>query len=86
MSDELEAQLRRHFANAAAPLAGEQFVLATAARLAARRRWSLRARSLPGLAAPVAGGLAAGLSPLRLKHARLMVMGAAAVSVWVSLI
>jgi hypothetical protein len=86
MSDELEAELRRHFANAAAPLAGEQFVLLTSARIAARRRWALSARSLPGLAATVAAGLAAGLAVLRLRHARLMAMGAAAVSVWVSLI
>jgi hypothetical protein len=86
MSDELEAQLRRHFANAAAPLASEQFVLATTARLAARRRWLPNARSLTELAATVVGGLAAGLSVLRLKHTRFMVLGAAAVSLWVSLI
>jgi hypothetical protein len=86
MSDELETQLRRHFASAATPLAAEQFVLATSERIAARRRWPLSARSLPGLAATVAGGLAAGLAVLRLRHARLMVMGAAAVSIWVSLV
>jgi hypothetical protein len=86
MSDELEATLRRRFASAAAPLAAEEFIATTAARLAATRRWSLNARGLSSLAATVAGGLATGLSALRLKHARLMVMGAAAVSVWVSLI
>ena len=85
MSDELDAALRRRFASATAPLAAEEFVAGTAARLAARRRWLLNARSLTGLAATIAGGLATGLAALRLKHARLMVMGAAAVSVWVSL-
>lgn len=85
MSDELETALRRSFATAAAPLAGEEFVAGTAARLADRRRRTLDMRGLRSLAATIAGGLAAGLVVLRLKHARLMVLGAAAVSVWVSL-
>lgn len=86
MSDELDAALRRHFASAAEPLAAEDFVAGTAARLAAARRWSLNTRSLSRGAATIAGGLAAGLAAVRLRHARLMVMGAAAVSLWASLL
>jgi len=85
MSDELDAALRRRFASAAEPLRAEDFVAAAAARRAAARRWSLSTRSLSKVAATIAGGLAAGLAAVRLKHARLMIMGAAAVSVWVSL-
>jgi hypothetical protein len=85
MSDELDAALRRRFASAATALPAKEFTARTAARLAAARRWSLHARSLTDLAATIAGGLLTGLAVLRLQHARLMAVGAAAVSVWVSL-
>jgi hypothetical protein len=85
MPDELDAALRRRFASAALPLEAEEFVAGAATRVAAARRWPFNARSPAALAATIAGGLATGLAALRLKHARLMVMGAAAVSVWVSL-
>jgi hypothetical protein len=84
MPDELDATLRRLFADADQPLAAEDFTRQLAARLAANRGWRLNVQSLGAVAGTILGGLTVALGALRLKHARLMVMGAAAVTVWVS--
>ena len=84
MPDELDVTLRRYFADAEKPLAAEDFAPQLAARLTANRSRRLQGLSLGAIADTVLGGLAGAARALRPKHARLMIMGAAAVSVWVS--
>jgi hypothetical protein len=80
MSDDLDARLLRSFASAEQPLAAEPFVAAVSARIAAARRWRLDVRSCYSVVATIAGGLGTGV--LALKRVWLLVIGAAAVTVW----
>lgn len=83
MPDELDAQLRRRFANAAEPLANDAFSAHLAARIGRERRPGLSRHALYSILGTMASGLGTGLLlPWRLRHARLMVVGAAAATVW----
>jgi hypothetical protein len=84
MSDDLDAALRRHFANAEQPLTDGEFASRLARRLVAERRWRPNLRGPYAVLGTIVSGLGLARSALRLKHARLMIMGAAAVTVWVS--
>ncbi len=79
MSDELDPVLRRLFAQASAPPAAEPFTTALEERLAAQRAWRLDGSALAGIAETVLNGLLSGLKP-----ARLLLVGAAAVTLWAS--
>jgi hypothetical protein len=82
VQDELDAQLLRRFALADRPAADEAFTTAVAQRIGAARHWRLSARGVYGVFGTICGGLAVAASALRLRHARLMMMGAAAVTLW----
>jgi hypothetical protein len=82
MQDELDAQLLRRFALAVQPAPDENFTAQIAARLGAARRWRLSAGGLYAVVRTICAGLTVAVSALRLRHARLMVLGAAAVTVW----
>jgi hypothetical protein len=80
MSDDLDARLLRSFACAEQSLAAEEFVTAVTARIAAARRWRLDVRGCYSVVGTIAGGLGTGV--LALRRVWLLVIGAAAVSVW----
>ena len=61
MPDELDAMLRRHFANAEQPLAAQDFAQLLAAQLAAQRSSRLNVQSLGAIAATILGGLTVAL-------------------------
>jgi hypothetical protein len=82
MPDDLDPQLLRRFAGAARPLAAQDFTASLEQQLRARRGPGFGARELASTLGTILSGLGgAVLLPLRLRHARLMVVGAAAVSV-----
>jgi len=85
MSDELDPVLLRHFAQAREPLADEAFTTQLAQRLGAARRWRVDGRSAQAVLGTIVMGFGAALRALHLQHARFMLLGAAAVTVWVSL-
>jgi hypothetical protein len=80
MSDDLDARLLRSFAAAEQPLAAEQFVAAVTARINAARRLRFDPRSCYSILSTIAGGLGTGL--LALRRVWLLLIGAAAVTVW----
>ena len=83
MHDELDARLLRHFASAAEALAADEFAARLTARLEQSRRWSFSPGTLYSVLGTVASGFGTGvLVPWRLKQARLMVAGAAALTLW----
>ena len=85
MRDELNAQLLRVFAESQRPLADAQFLAQLTARLQARGGRRVY-ESLQSIAHAILAGLATGLlAPLRLRHARLMAIAAAVVSLWTAL-
>lgn len=85
MPDEFDAQLLRRFADAREPLADVQFVAQVTARLPPAARLRLSALwSVPGT---ILGGLATGISAsLRLRHAGLMAVAAAVVTLWAAFV
>jgi hypothetical protein len=80
MSDDLDPRLLRSFATTEQPLAAEPFVAQVTARIAAARRLRLDARSCYSVLSTILGGLGTGLAGL--KRVWLLVIGAAAVTVW----
>lgn len=83
MHPELDAQLRRRFATAEEPLADGGFSAQLADRIDGKRGPGFRPQALYSILGTMASGLGTGLLlPWRLKHARLMMLGAAVVSVW----
>jgi hypothetical protein len=82
MSDDLDARLLRSFATAEQPLAPEQFVAQVTARITAARRLRFDVRSCYSIVGTVMGGLGTGIAAL--QRVWLLVIGAAAVTVWVA--
>jgi hypothetical protein len=80
MSDDLDARLLRSFATAEQPLAAEPFVAEVTARIVAARRLRLDVRSCYSVVGTIVGGLGTGIAAL--KRVWLLVIGAAAVTVW----
>ncbi len=80
MSDDLDAHLLRSFASAEHPLAAERFVAEVTARISAVPPWRLDLRSCYSIVGTIAGGMGTGL--LALKRVWLLLIGAAAVTVW----
>lgn len=84
MPDELDAQLLRRFADSYQPLVDAQFVAQVVARMPPASGPRLlhpgALRSVPGT---IVGALLTGIAaPLRLRHAGLMALAAAAVTAW----
>jgi hypothetical protein len=85
MPDDLDPQLLRAFAQADSPLPEEPFVGEVARRLRPAGGLHLQAAGLYALLATVLGAVASGLLlPLRMRQTRLMTVGAAAVTLWVT--
>jgi hypothetical protein len=85
MPDDLDSQLRRWFADSAVPLHDAQFTAQLAARLAdpPAFAWWHSAGSVP---ARVLSALVTGIrAPLRLRHAGVFALAAAAVTLWTAL-
>jgi hypothetical protein len=83
MHSDLDAQLLRRFATAAPPLADAAFTARVEQQLRARRRFELSAGTLYSTLATLVAGVGGALVlPWRLRHGRLMLVGAAAVSLW----
>ena len=83
MQDELDAQLLRRFALAARPATDAHFTAQVMAQLRARRAFEFSARGLYSLLGTIGTGLATGLAaPLRIRHAWLMLTGAATATLW----
>jgi hypothetical protein len=80
MSDDLDARLLHSFASVEQALAAEQFVAEVTARISAARRLRLDVRSCYSIVGTIAGGLGTGL--LALQRVWLLLIGAAAVTVW----
>jgi len=86
MPDELDAQLLRWFAESQEDLTDAQFPAQVTARLGSRRGRLLGPFSGRAILFAVFAGLATGIAaPLRLRHARLMALGTAVLTVWVTL-
>jgi hypothetical protein len=82
MPDELDPQLLRAFAAAQMPLAEQPFLSQVSAQVRPVGVLRLSAVGIYSLVGTLLNGLATGiLVPLRLRHARLMTLGAAAVTV-----
>ncbi|MBS0378167.1 MAG: hypothetical protein JSS29_06760 [Proteobacteria bacterium] len=79
MSDELDPVLRRMFAQANTPIEAEPFTTDLVKRLAAQRGLRFGAAALTAILGTVLNGFLNGLKP-----ARLLLVGAAAVTLWVS--
>jgi hypothetical protein len=86
MQDELDGQLRRQFALSHRPLADAQFVARVTGQLHARASLDSALRVLNGSVRAILSGLAVGITaPLRLRHAGLLALAAAAVAVCTAL-
>jgi hypothetical protein len=80
MQDELDPRLLRRFALADEAGPDEQFTARVSAQLQGRRGLEFGLYSLLGT---IASGLATGIAvPLRIRHAWLMLTGAAAATLW----
>ena len=80
MSDELDPTLRRYFAQHQQPLQDAQFVAQVSARLASG---GLHSGALRSIVAAITFGLTTGISaPLRLRHAGLVALAGAALTIW----
>ena len=83
MQDELDPRLLRRFALAERPGSDEQFTAQVMAQLRGRRGLEFGARGLYSLLGTIVTGLATGIAvPLRIRHAWLMLTGAAAATLW----
>ena len=83
MPDELDPQLMRWFAQTREPLSDERFMARVTARLPVQRLHWPSFSSAGAILATVLGAVAIGIrAPLRVRHAGLMVLAAAAVTLW----
>jgi hypothetical protein len=83
MPDELDAQLLRRFADSHQPLVDAQFVAQVLARMPPASGVRLHPAALRSVPGTIVGALLTGIAaPLRLRHAGLMALAAAAVTVW----
>jgi hypothetical protein len=81
--DELDPQLLRRFALAGRPAPDDDFSARVMAQVRARRRFELGPGGLYSLLGTITTGLATGIAvPLRIRHAWLMLTGAAAATLW----
>jgi len=81
MRDELDGRLLRHFARSQWPLADARFVAGVSARLHARAGRDTLIRVLHGAVRAILTGVQVGIAaPLRLRHAGLVALAAAAVA------
>jgi len=83
MLDELDAHLLRRFADSYQPLVDAQFVAHVVARMPPASGARLHPAALRSVPGTIVGALLTGIAaPLRLRHAGLMALAAAAVTVW----
>ena len=86
MPDELDADVLRWFAVSHAALDDSRFTARVTGSLHDRRGARLAIGTARSIAAAILSGLATGIAaPLRLRHARLLVLAAAAVTLWTGL-
>jgi H+/Cl- antiporter ClcA len=82
MADDLDPQLLRSFARAESALAEEPFVSHVALRMPPARGLPLGVSSVSALLGTVLASLASGIVlPLRMRQTRLMILGAAAMTI-----
>jgi hypothetical protein len=83
MPDELDPQLLRWFAHTRQPLTDVQFTAQVMARLQHPRRLRLSLNAARDITATIVAAFTTGIrAPLRLRHARLLAIAAAAVTLW----
>jgi hypothetical protein len=83
MPDELDPQLLRRFAQAHQPLIDAQFTAQVMARLQHTQRLRLSLSAARDLTATIVAAVTTGIrAPLRLRHAGLLAIAAAAVTLW----
>jgi len=89
MPDELDTQLLRWFGDSRQPLVDAQFVARVTAQLQGLqgpRGARARLSALGSIVATILSGLITGIAaPLRLRHAGLMTLAAAAITLWTAL-
>jgi hypothetical protein len=86
MPDELDTQLLRWFGESRQPLIDAQFVARVTAHLQGARSARVRFSSGRSVIVTILSGLAMGIAaPLRLRHAGLMILAAAGVTLWTAL-
>jgi hypothetical protein len=86
MPDELDTQLLQCFEDGRQPLIDAQFVAHVTARLPGTRSARVRFSSGRSVIVTILSGLATGIAaPLRLRHAGLMALAAAVVTLWTTL-
>ena len=86
MPDELDPRLLRWFAQTRQPLSDAQFTAQVMAHLPHTRRVRLSLSAARDITATIAAAVATGIrAPLRLRHAGLLALAAAAVTLWTAL-
>jgi hypothetical protein len=86
MPDELDTQLLRWFGDSRQPLVDAQFVARVTAQLPGTRGARARFSSARSVIATILSGVVTGIAaPLRLRHAGLMTLAAAVVTLWTAL-
>jgi hypothetical protein len=86
MPDELDTQLLRWFGDSRQPLVDAQFVERVTARLQGPRGARVGFSAPESIVATILSGLVSGIAaPLRLRHAGLMTLAAAAITLWTAL-
>jgi hypothetical protein len=86
MPDELDTRLLRWFEDSRQPLADAQFVARVTARLPGQRGARASFSSARSAIAAIRSGVVTGITaPLRLRHAGLMILTAAVVTLWSAL-
>jgi hypothetical protein len=86
MPDELDTQLLQCFEESCQPLIDAQFVAQVTARLPRQRVARIRFSGVRSASAAILTGLVTGIAaPLRLRHAGLMTLAAAAITLWTAL-
>jgi hypothetical protein len=86
MPDELDTQLLRWFGDSRQPLVDAQFVARVTAQLQGPRGARARFSGARSVIATILSGLVTGIAaPLRLRHAGLMALAAAVVTIWTAL-
>jgi hypothetical protein len=86
MPDELDTQLLRWFGDSRQPLVDAQFVARVTAQLRGSRGARVRFSAPGSIVATILSGLVTGIAaPLRLRHAGLMTLAAAVVTLWTAL-
>jgi hypothetical protein len=86
MPDELDTQLLRWFGESRQPLVDARFVARVTAQLQGPRGACVRFSAPGSIIATILSGLVTGIAaPLRLRHAGLMALAAAVVTIWTAL-